>query len=260
MDILKKILAFKEEELVHYKHEVPLTELKDQVRDSAPVISLASALRRPRGPFAVIAELKKRSPSRGVLREDYDPETIATDYESNGATALSVLTDENFFGGHLDHLRGVRSRVEIPLVRKDFLWDPYQVYAAREAGADAVLLIVACLEKSRLEDLHGLAGELALETLVEVHDAAECDLAASIGLPIIGVNNRDLKTFEVEVATSEQLFPRMPEGTLKVSESGLDKRATLERLQKAGADAFLIGEAFMKASEPGQALKEMIGS
>jgi indole-3-glycerol phosphate synthase len=257
-DVLKKILDYKKDELDHFKRRVPFAELKDRVRDLAPTRSLSLALKNPPVSYAVIAELKQKSPSKGVLRQDYDPVAIAADYEAHGATALSVLTDEHFFAGHLDHLRSVRQCVKIPLLRKDFLWDPYQIYAAREAGADAVLLIVAALERGLLEDLHGLAGELRMEALVEVHDAPECDLASGCLFPIIGVNNRDLKTFQVELQTSEKLFARMGGETLKISESGLENRESLDRLKKAGANGFLIGEVLMKAKNPGEALEKMI--
>ena len=257
-DVLKKIMDYKKEELEHFKHRRPFADLKDRVRDLLPTHSLAAAIRNPPAPFAVIAEMKKKSPSKGVLRENYEPTSIAAEYESHGAAALSVLTDEHFFGGHLDHLRSVRKKVKIPLLRKDFLWDPYQLYAAREAGADAILLIVAALEKNLLEDLHGLALELGLETLVEVHDAAECDLAKACLFPIVGVNNRDLKTFNVDLQTSERLFSRMEQTTIKISESGLDSHKTLERLKKAGANGFLIGESLMKAEHPGAALEKML--
>lgn len=258
MDILQKILNHKKEELEHFKRRIPFSELRDRVRDLPPTRSLSRSLKNPPAPYAVIAELKKKSPSKGVLREKYDPEAIAADYESHGAAALSVLTDEHFFGGNLDHLRAIRKRVKLPLLRKDFLWDPYQIYAAREAGADAVLLIVSVLEKNHLEDLHGLSMELGMDVLVEVHDVKECDLAVGCNFPIIGVNNRDLKTFKVDLQTSEALFPRMGAGTLKISESGLERRESLEKLKQAGASGFLIGEAFMKEKEPGKALEALL--
>lgn len=258
MDILQKILNYKKEELEHFRRKRPFAELRDRVRDLPPTHSFSGSLKNPPAPYAVIAELKQKSPSKGVLREKYEPETIATDYESHGAAALSVLTDEHFFGGNLDHLRSVRKRVKLPLLRKDFLWDPYQIYAAREAGADAVLLIVSALERGRLEDLHSLSEELSMDVLVEVHDEAECDIAVACRFSVIGVNNRDLKTFHLDLATSEQLFSRMGPNILKISESGLDSQETLERLKKSGADAFLIGESLMKAAKPGEALEKMI--
>ncbi|MDX1386779.1 MAG: indole-3-glycerol phosphate synthase TrpC [bacterium] len=258
MNILEKILAHKKEELATFKGRQSLQDLKDRVRDCPDPLDFAKALRQPPAPMAVIAEIKKKSPSKGILRENFDPVALATDYEQHGAAALSVLTDESFFGGHLDHLRAVRDRVKIPLLRKDFIWDPYQLYAALEAGADAILLIVAMLEESQLEDLMGLALDMGLAVLVEVHDAAECDRAVHLRAPIIGVNNRDLTTFEVDLKTSESLFPKIPEGSLRISESGIESKGDLERLQKAGADGFLIGETFMRAENPGTALKELI--
>lgn len=258
MNILHKILAYKQEELDVFKRRQSLQELKDRARDCPDPLNFAKPLRHPSASFAVIAEIKKKSPSKGILREDFDPVSLAVDYQDGGAACLSVLTDENFFGGHLDHLRAVRAAVRIPLLRKDFVWDPYQIFAALEAGADAILLIVAMLENSQLEDLMGQALDLGLSTLVEVHNAEECAGAVHLRAPIIGVNNRDLTTFEVDLGTSEKLFPKVPETTLRISESGIETRADLERLQKAGADAFLIGETFIKAAKPGEALKKLL--
>lgn len=259
MSILDKIFEYKKGELEHYKRQARLEDLRSKVRDhSYRPLSLRRSLENSEAPFAVIAEIKRRSPSKGLLREDFDPPLIARDYEKHGAAALSVLTDENFFGGHLDHLRQVRNAVGLPLLRKDFFWDPYQVYAAREAGADAILLIASMLGKSQVEDLQGLAEELGLSVLFEVHDAAEADMATAVQAKIVGVNNRDLKTFKVDLGLSEKLLPRLPAKSLKVAESGLDKREALTRLKAAGIGAFLIGEAFMKAESPGEALKELI--
>lgn len=259
MSILEKIFEFKKGELEHYKRQARLEDLRAKVRDLAyRPLPLRQRLLDSAAPFAVIAEIKQRSPSKGLLRENFDPPAIARDYEKHGAAALSVLTDEHFFGGHLDHLRKVRAEVGLPLLRKDFFWDPYQIYAAREAGADAILLIAAMLGKSQIEDLQGLAGELQLSVLLEVHDAAEADLANAVGAGLVGVNHRDLKTFKVDVGLSEKLLPRLPAAALKVAESGLDKRETLQRLKDSGIGAFLIGEAFMKAASPGAALKELL--
>jgi indole-3-glycerol phosphate synthase len=258
MNILQKILAYKKEELALFKSRQSLQELKDRVRDCPESLDFGKALRHPPAPFAVIAEIKQKSPSKGILRKDFDPVSLAVDYRDRGATCLSVLTDENFFGGHLDHLRAVRAVVKIPLLRKDFIWDSYQIFAALEAGADAILLIAAMLENSQLEDLMGQALDLGLSTLVEVHNVEECDRAVHLQAPIIGVNNRDLTTFEVDLRTSEKLIPKIPETSLKISESGIETRADLERLQKAGTDAFLIGETFIKAENPGIALKKLL--
>jgi indole-3-glycerol phosphate synthase len=235
-----------------------LEELKARARDARIPLSLASALKDASQAFAVIAEIKKKSPSKGVLREDFDPLVVAKEYQDAGAAALSVLTDEHFFGGHLDHLRTVRQAVSIPLLRKDFLWDPYQVYAALDAGADAILLIAAMLEESQIVDLQGLAGELGLSVLLEVHDAAEAQTARRVGAALVGVNNRDLTTFRVDVAVTETLLPLLPRDALKVSESGLESVEVLAKLKASGVDAFLIGEALMKAESPGRALKSLL--
>ncbi len=256
--ILDDIYNYKKEELIHFKRQVRLEELKARIHDLPPTVSFLKALKNSPQPFAIIAEIKQKSPSKGVLREAFDPVVLARDYEEHGAAALSVLTDENFFGGHLDHLRQVRRMVKLPLLRKDFIWDPYQVYAAREAGADAVLLITAMLHKSQMEDLKGLAEELGLDALIEVHDADECTVASAVNAHVVGINNRDLKTFKVDVGVTEKLLNLLPPNALKVSESGLDSRKTLERLKKKGAGAFLIGEAFMTAKSPGKALEELL--
>lgn len=257
-NILEKIIAYKKEELEHFKRQVPLVELKEKSRDKAPGPSFANGLRESPAPFAIIAEVKRRSPSKGLLRDPFDPVEIAKDYEAHGASALSVLTDEHFFGGHLDYLRQVRQQIKLPLLRKDFYWDPYQIYAAKEAGGDAILLIVAILEKSQLEDLQGLAQELHLEALVEVHSLEECEIALSIQAKMIGVNHRNLKDFSEDLSLSEKVFPKVSRDCLRISESGIHGRQDLEKLSAVGAQAFLIGEAFMKAESPGKALKEFI--
>lgn len=256
--ILETIVTYKKEELEHFKRRVRVEELKAKARDARRPLPLGEALRQPPRDFAVIAELKRKSPSKGVLREDYDPAAIARGYEEAGAAALSVLTDEHFFGGHLDHLREVRQAVALPLLRKDFLWDPYQIFAAREAGADAILLIAAMLEPNQIADLQGTAEEWGLSVLLEVHDLEEAQTAHRVGAKIVGVNNRDLKTFQVDVARTEALLPALPAEAVKISESGLDSREVLGRLKGKGVDAFLIGEAFMKAPQPGAALGKLL--
>ncbi len=256
--ILEKIVSYKKEELEHYQRQVPFAELKARVKDMEPALSLEQALRNPPASFAIIAEIKRQSPSKGIIRQDFRPVEHAQDYASHGAAALSVLTDEHFFGGHLDYLKNIRPLVKIPLLRKDFIWDPYQVFAAREAGADAILLIAAMLEKNQMEDLYGLAQELSLSVLVEVHNLQELQQVLPIQPSIIGVNNRDLKTFKVDLATSEKLFPLMSPEILKVAESGIENHTHLEQLSSVGAQAFLIGESFMKAKKPGEALANLI--
>jgi indole-3-glycerol phosphate synthase len=206
----------------------------------------------------VIAECKRRSPSKGVLREPYDPVAIARGYAAAGAAAISVLTNERFFGGTLDHLRAVRDAVPVPVLRKDFVVDAYQLEEARAAGADAVLLIVAALEEARLRELHEAALSLGLEVLTEVHDEHELEVALGIGAAIVGVNNRNLRTFVTDLATSERVARLVPPGTILVAESGLKDGADLARLARSGIGAFLVGEAFMTAPEPGAALAAML--
>ena len=258
MNILSKILAYKKEELAHYKRQQRFEELKAKIRDARSTCSLSEALRKPPADFAIIAEIKKQSPSKGLICSNFDPVKIAKEYVENGAAALSVLTDEHFFGGHLDYLRKIRSQVSLPLLRKDFLWEPYQIYAAREAGADAILLIAAMLEKNQAADLQGLAIELKLSVLFEVHHLQECEMASAIGASIVGINNRDLETFKVDLATSEKLVSKLPGTALKVSESGIDSRQVMERLKAQGIHAFLIGESLMKTEKPGEALKKLM--
>jgi indole-3-glycerol phosphate synthase len=218
---------------------------------------LRSALGR-RDTVNVIAECKRRSPSRGVLREDYDPAAIAAGYAAGGAAAISVLTEPTFFDGALEHLAAVRAVVDVPLLRKDFIVSEYQLLEAKAAGADAVLLIVAALRPVELKVLHDHAARHGLDVLVEVHDAQELAIAIDVGARIIGVNNRNLRTLEVDVHASEELIARMPDEVIAVSESGLRTSEDLVRLKQMGYRAFLIGERFMAAPDPGQALKGLI--
>lgn len=217
----------------------------------------AAALDRPRC-VNVIAECKRRSPSKGVLRAAYDPVAIARAYAAAGAAAISVLTEPTFFDGALEHLAAVRGAVDVPLLRKDFVVSEYQLLEARAAGADAVLLIVAALAQARLAALHARATALGLDVLVEVHDAAELDRALAIGARIVGVNNRNLRTLEVDVASSEALIQRMPADVVAVSESGLRTAADLQRLRALGYRAFLVGERFMTARDPGAELTGLL--
>jgi indole-3-glycerol phosphate synthase len=208
----------------------------------------------------VIAECKRRSPSRGVLRADYDPAAIAAAYEAAGAAAISILTEPTFFDGSLDHLRDVRGAVRVPLLRKDFVVSEYQVLEARASGADAVLLIVAALSPADLRSLAGCAADLGLDTLVEVHTGDELAAAIDAGASIVGVNNRDLRTLAVDVRASEELIARMPAGVVAVSESGLKTAADLQRLMALGYRAFLIGERFMTDPDPGAALRRLLAT
>jgi indole-3-glycerol phosphate synthase len=210
--------------------------------------------------FHVIAECKRRSPSKGVLREDYDPVAIAKGYADAGAAAISVLTEPTFFDGSLDHLTAVRAAVDVPLLRKDFIVSEYQLLEAKAAGADAILLIVAALRPAELKVLHDHARRYGLDALVEVHDARELAIAADVGARIVGVNNRNLRTLEVDVHASEALIADMPREIVAVSESGLKSAADLVRLRALGYRAFLIGERFMTAADPGSALAALLGS
>lgn len=210
-------------------------------------------------PRAIIAEIKKASPSSGLLRSAFDPLGIATAYANNGAAAISVLTEERYFQGALDHLAAVRRVVNVPLLRKDFLFDPYQIHEARAFGADAVLLIVAILPDSVLRELIWLAEELNLTPLVEVHDRAELDRAACNGARLLGINNRDLRTFQTTLATTERLLPAVPAEAFVVAESGIETGADIERLERVGVTAFLIGETLMRAPDPGARLNELLG-
>jgi indole-3-glycerol phosphate synthase len=239
-------------------------------RESISAVERRAGAASPRGPLFelelgragrvnVIAECKRRSPSRGVLAADYDPVAIARDYQSGGAAAISVLTEPTFFDGALEHLAAVRGSVDIPLLRKDFIVDEYQLFEARAAGADAILLIVAALEQDALRRLQQRAWELGLAALVEVHDERELDRAVDSGARLVGVNNRNLRTLKVDVEASYRLAPRIPAEAVAVSESGLQSRADLENLAAAGYRAFLIGERFMTDGDPASAIKGLIG-
>jgi indole-3-glycerol phosphate synthase len=227
-------------------------------RREAPTGRFRAALAGDGPAFRIIAECKRRSPSRGVLRPHYDPASIAVGYERAGAAAISVLTEPAFFDGALDHLQAVREAVTLPVLRKDFVVCDYQLLEARAAGADAVLLIVAALDARTLAALRARASALGLDVLVEVHDADELSAAVDAGAEIVGVNNRNLRTLEVDIATSEALAARLPQGIVRVSESGLKTAADLVRLKQFGYDAFLVGERFMTEPDPGVALKALL--
>ena len=213
----------------------------------------------PRGDIALIAEVKKASPSAGVICEDFDPVRIAREYEAAGASCLSVLTDEKFFQGSLDHLRQIREAVKVPLLRKDFIIDERQILEAVEWGADATLLIVAILTDAQLKRFHSLATEAGLAALVEVHDESELDRALAIGAQLIGVNNRDLRTLSVSIDNSLRIAGSLPDNVLRVSESGIETRQDIDRLRAAGFHAFLIGERLMREPDPGAALRGLLG-
>jgi indole-3-glycerol phosphate synthase len=257
--VLDLIVEAKAGRLDEAKRRAPIGEVAAKALSLAALPgerSFAAALRR-RDRVNVIAEIKQRSPSKGIICEDFDPARIAESYASGGAAALSVLCEEDFFGGSLEHLEAVRG-VGPPLLRKDFIFDAYQLYESRVAGADAVLLIVALLEDDLLARLIGLANELGLDALVEVHSADEMMRAARAGASIIGINNRDLTTFNVDLDTSIQLAPLAPEDAILVSESGINTGSDIRRLRSAGFSAFLVGEHLMRAQHPSEALRRLI--
>jgi indole-3-glycerol phosphate synthase len=258
-DILHRILARKREEIAERSARLPLRELVAVTADLPDTRGFAAAVeaRIEEGEAAVIAEIKKASPSKGVMRADFDPAAIARSYEAGGATCLSVLTDADFFQGHEDYLRQARSACSLPVLRKDFTIDPYQVHEARVIGADCILLIVAALDDDALLELALLAAELDLDVLVEVHDADELERALAVPAPLIGVNNRNLRTFEVSLETSLDLRRRLHDGRVLVSESGIATADDVARLRAAGIHAFLVGETFMRAEQPGEALAQL---
>jgi indole-3-glycerol phosphate synthase len=257
--VLDRIVEARRAEVAHRKKSLPETVLRIGVQKADPVRDFAGALCRP-GRINVIAELKKASPSAGLLRADFDPASLARGYEAAGAAALSVLTEEGFFQGALSHLRDARKSVVLPVLRKDFIVEPWQVWEARATNADTFLLIVAALSKPMLSELLALGRELGMEALVEVHTRQELDTALSAGARIVGVNNRNLHTLEVRVETSFELIEAIPEECIAVSESGLRTGEDLTRLHAAGFDAFLIGEHFMRDADPGAALGRLLAS
>ncbi len=257
-DLLATIVAATRQAVRDRRRTVPETVLASRLRAGLDGKARFEAALSAPGRPNVIAECKRRSPSRGILRRDYRPDAIAAAYERNGAAAVSVLTEPTFFDGSLDHLRAVRAAVGIPVLRKDFVVSPYQLLEAAVAGADAVLLIVAALDDAELVALHARAAELGLGVLVEVHDTRELERAARAGAVVIGVNNRNLRTLEVDVEASHRLAARMPPRAIGVAESGLRTSADLARLGEAGYPAFLIGETFMTAPDPGAALHDLL--
>ena len=265
-DILQKIIAVKHEEIAAGRRQTPLPAMRAAAESAAPPRDFIGALRArlAAGQAAVIAEVKKASPSKGVIRADFAPADIARSYaQGDGATraaCLSVLTDRQFFQGSPDYLRQARASCALPVLRKDFIIDPWQVHEARAMGADAILLIAACLQDAQMADLEATAHGLGLAVLVEVHDGAELERALRLQTPLMGINNRNLRTFATTLQTTLDLLPAIPADRLPVAESGIATRADVQRLRQAGAHAFLVGEAFMRAAEPGQALAELFGA
>jgi indole-3-glycerol phosphate synthase len=260
-DVLQRILAVKREEVTAAQRVLPLAAVRAAAEAAPAPRPFAAALRAAiaAGRAAVIAEVKKASPSKGVLRADFDPAAIARAYAANGAACLSVLTDRQFFQGAPEYLAAARHACALPALRKDFTIDPYQVYEARAMGADAILLIVAALDLPRMQELEALAHALGLGVLVEVHEAAELDLALELESLLLGINNRDLRTFETRLETTLDLLPRIPGGRLVITESGILTRQDVARMRAAGVNGFLVGEAFMRAPDPGAALRLLFG-
>ncbi len=256
--ILDKIVAHKKETLDHLKRTVPFADLEKRIDGVGSPRPFGRTLVRP-GEVTLIAEVKKASPSAGVIRQDANPSAMGKIYEEAGASAVSVLTDEQFFGGTLADLGSVKKAVGLPILRKDFIIDPWQVYEARAYGADAILLIVAILDDKTLRDLLVLARKLGLDALVEVHTEEESARAVDVGAGIIGINNRDLRTFRIDLETTIDLAPKIPAETIRVSESGIQSRADVLRLQQAGVNAVLVGTALMKASDLRAKITELIG-
>ena len=260
-DILKRIVAVKHEEIAAARAKRPLAELRREAEALGGQRDFVGALRQKiaAGQAAVIAEVKKASPSKGVLREHFVPADIATSYERHGAAALSVLTDTSFFQGSMAFLRQARAACSLPVLRKDFMVDEYQVFEARAGGADCILLIAACLDDAEMAALEAQAAALGMAVLVEVHDGAELDRALRLKTPLVGINNRNLRTFEVSLDITLGLLARVPPDRMLVTESGILAAADVKRMRDAGVHAFLVGEAFMRAPDPGAALAALFG-
>ncbi len=259
MTILDDILATKRDEVEAARGRVAADEMADRAASVTDAPRGFRAALREGEPPAIIAELKRRSPSKGLIREDFDPVVLARGYEKGGAACLSVLTDESYFGGHLEYLAKVRAAVSLPLLRKDFVVDVYQIDEARLTGADAVLLIVAALAAEEVSAFHAYARKLGLDVLVEVHDERELEVALAAGADLVGVNNRDLRTFETDLATTERVAAALPPGrdVLFVAESGIGSPADVRRLLDHGAEAFLVGESLMRQGDVTQALEDL---
>jgi len=257
--ILDEIIQNKTSEVEISKTALPLEQIQEQIKDALPSRNFFDAI-NPKGELKIISEVKHASPSKGVFREDFDPVQIAKSYSRGGASAISVLTDEKYFRGSLSFLKNIRAEVDTPLLRKDFIVDPYQVYEARLFGADAILLIVAALDQTSLSELLELTHSLQMNAIVEVHDENELDRALEADARIIGINNRDLRTFNVDLNVSINLSKKVPGDKIVIAESGIGSIEDIDRLRGEGVHVFLIGETFMKAPDPGQKLKELIES
>jgi len=256
-NVLAKIIAHKRDEVARAKQLLPMEQLLERLSDAPPVRDFVEAL-KSKSDVALIAEVKKASPSAGIIRADFEPVQIAKTYEAHGAACLSVLTDEKFFQGHLDFLTAVRKNVSIPVMRKEFIIDRYQVAEARVAGADCILLIAECLDDCHLRDLYFYASELGMESLIEIYDSENLDRVLNLDPPLVGVNNRDLRTFVTDLDHTVRLAPRIVATSLLVSESGIRTRADIDRLKSAGAKAILVGETLMRSPNIGQAVDELL--
>ena len=261
-DILDKIITVKREEVAALVRQKPLSAMRADAESRVLTRDFVAALRSKiaAGKPAVIAEVKKASPSKGVLRSDFIPADIAQSYAEFGAACLSVLTDKQFFQGSVEYFKQARASVSLPALRKDFMIDPYQIYESRVMGADCILLIAAVLDDAQMKDMESVAMALDMAVLVEVHDAAELERGLRLKTPLIGINNRNLKTFEVSLDTTLGLLGQVPEGRLVVTESGISTAADVKRMRDANVHAFLVGEAFMRAEVPGVALSALFGA
>jgi indole-3-glycerol phosphate synthase len=257
MDILEKIVATKRQEIETARKAVPVELLSERLAAAPPPRDFAAALKAGPG-MRVIAEVKRASPSAGLIRGDFDPVTIARTYAANGAACISVLTDKQFFQGSLDYLVAVRNAVPLPVLRKDFLLDRYQVLEARAAGADCILLIAECLDDCTLRDLYFYASELGMESLIEIYDPENLDRVLKLGPALLGINNRNLRTFVTDLDHSINLRSRIPDDCILISESGIHTRADVKRLEQAGIHAILVGETLMGANDIGAKLRELL--
>ena len=257
--ILKKILDRKREEIAERSATMSLEQLKQQAALASAPRGFAAAMtaKIAAGESAVIAEIKKASPSKGVIRENFDPAAIAASYADGGAACLSVLTDVDFFQGADKYLQQARDACHLPVIRKDFIIDQYQIYEARAMGADCILLIVSALAEKQLADLHDLAISLGMDVLIEVHDAAELSIALKLDNPMVGINNRNLHSFEVSLDNTYQLLEKIPDNRIVITESGIHSREDVAAMRQQKVNAFLVGEAFMRSEEPGDRLSEM---